>query len=296
MSRAKPFEAVLDTDIWPLEQYRKVPEVIWCRSHIKVFRRFFFNVTEIQGLQAAIIFQYANDVVSQSSEDLTTSTRIVRHMGKALEINRFYEPLRQRYKAVLSALDNIALGLCVLDEAGRPIVINSHADDLFDRRDGIWLTREGYFTCRNEDNSRELNAAIERIGRTSKGKHSEHEVQVPITRSLGHDPLLAIVSPLRDAGLELEKGLAGCMVTLIDSTRSAHARLSAFARVHRLTRAEEDVAALMLDGSSATEIAEMRNVSPGTVAGQIKVVLSKSNARNRVQFIWRVFQYAPPIV
>ncbi|MBS8271904.1 LuxR family transcriptional regulator, partial [Halomonas litopenaei] len=62
-----------------------------------------------------------------------------------------------------------------------------------------------------------------------------------------------------------------------------------------LTTAECRVADLVLKGLSNTSIAEHLGVGPETVKSQFSSVLAKTNCRNRVAFIWRVFQILPPI-
>ena len=295
VTSAPVFEPILDTDIWPIEQYEKIPEVIWSRKYMGVFRRFFFNVSQMQGLKAAIIFQYARDIPAQNHADIVRMQKLMRHLGKALEINRFYTPLRERYRAVLAALDNVELGLCITDTKGNLVVANTYAQDLFEQKDGILVTREGYLGCRNEDEKQKLRAALTQVGNTAAGQNSTSEIQIIISRALGNDPILAIVSPLRDAEVELDRGLAGCMVTFVDSARSSHARIPSFAEAYALTKAETAIANLMAGGGTAREIADARGVSPETAANQIKSVLSKTASRNRAQFLWKVFQFSPPV-
>lgn len=295
VTSAPVFEPILDTDIWPIEQYENIPEVIWCRDHLGIFRRFFFNLSRTRGLKAAIIFQYASDVVTQSQTDVSRMQKLMRHLGKALEINRFYAPLRERYNAVLAALNNVELGLCITDANGRIVVANTYAQDLFDQKDGILFTREGHIGCRDEDESQRLRDALKQVGNTAAGQDKTSELQVVISRTLGNDPILAIVSPLRDSEVELDRGLTGCMVTLVDSARSSHARIPSFAEAYALTKAETAIADLMAGGGTAREIADARGVSPETAANQIKSVLSKTTSRNRAQFLWKVFQFSPPV-
>lgn len=67
-----------------------------------------------------------------------------------------------------------------------------------------------------------------------------------------------------------------------DRNRSSLVRA---ARRHELTRRETEVLALILDGSSAGEIADLLAISEHTVQGYFKRLLFKTKARNRVSMV-----------
>ncbi len=70
-----------------------------------------------------------------------------------------------------------------------------------------------------------------------------------------------------------------------------HSSLLRAARRHQLTRRETEVLSLILDGSSAGEIAEMLALSEHTVQGYFKRLLFKSGARNRVSMVAGMFDW-----
>jgi DNA-binding CsgD family transcriptional regulator len=68
------------------------------------------------------------------------------------------------------------------------------------------------------------------------------------------------------------------------------------ARRHQLTRREIEVLSLILDGSSAGEIADTLALSEHTVQGYFKRLLSKTGARNRVSMVAGLFDWGPGCV
>jgi DNA-binding CsgD family transcriptional regulator len=73
------------------------------------------------------------------------------------------------------------------------------------------------------------------------------------------------------------------------------------ARRHELTRRETEVLGLILDGSSAGEIAEALAISEHTVQGYFKRLLYKTGARNRVSMVagildWNSHMRAEPSI
>lgn len=295
VSEQPPFQPILDTDIWPLEHLQKVPEVQFTREKIGVFRRINFNLSDSSDLAAGLILQYDTRFADPPDGDVQAMPFFMPHVGKALLTNRFFSPLRQRYNAVLSMLDQFDLGICLLDERGHVVLANRTLRDLLDLRDGLSLTRDGYIRCQAEENDGQFRAAHDLVSKTASGRGDATDVTLLISRRGKRDPLLVIFSPLRDSNGEVERGLSGCMVTVLDTSRTIRVDMDAFGASYGLTPAECAVAALMRDGRTAAEIADCRSVSPETVATQIKSILAKTGTHSRVQFVWKLVQYAPPI-
>jgi DNA-binding CsgD family transcriptional regulator len=296
ISNQPAFAPVLDTDIWPLSYLRSEPSVLFAKQRIGVFRRLCFNLSGTPDLQSGLILQYGTEVADPPRADIETMPLLMPHVGKAIATSRFFSPLRQRYNAVLSVLNNLNLGVCVLDRNGRVVVANTFATELLDQKDGLYVSPKGNIRCREDEETAVLEAALQQIAQTAEGKNTNSEMRLLVTRPGHSDPVLLIASPLRDSMGEIDRNLSGAMLTLVDTARVPRIDMVAFAKAYRLTPAETEVAKLMLDGRSATGIAERRNVSPNTAATQVKSVLAKVGVRSRVQFVWRVFQFSPPVI
>ncbi len=86
-------------------------------------------------------------------------------------------------------------------------------------------------------------------------------------------------------------GEEGTMFILsLEEDRNRSSLLRA-ARRHELTRRETEVLALILDGSSAGEIAQVLAISEHTVQGYFKRLLHKTGARNRVSMVAGVLDW-----
>jgi len=86
-------------------------------------------------------------------------------------------------------------------------------------------------------------------------------------------------------------GCEGTMFILsIEEDRNRSGLMRA-ARRHELTRRETEVLGLILDGSSAGEIAEALAISEHTVQGYFKRLLFKTGARNRVSMVAGVLDW-----
>lgn len=294
--RKPVYQPVLDTDLWSMDYLRTVPEIRYIKEHVGVFRRVAFNLSDTPDLQSGLILQYGTDIADPPQSDIDTMPLLMPHVGKAIATSRFFSPLRQRYNAVLSVLDRLDLSVCLLDRQGRLVVANRAAQELLEERDSVYLAPDGRIRCRSETEDRAFAAAWTGIAQTSEGQGQITDTSLLVPRRGHADPLLAILSPLRDAAGEVDRSLSGAMVAFVDTTRVVKTDMEAFAATYGLTPAERAVAVLMRDGGTAAEIAERRAVSPETVATQIKSILAKTGTRNRVQFVWKLVQFSPPIL
>lgn len=88
--------------------------------------------------------------------------------------------------------------------------------------------------------------------------------------------------------------LVGCGETLfalvVETNRNNDSLLRAASR-YKLTKRQCDVLALILAGSSVSEIAEELHISENTVQGYVKTLLSKTQSRNRPAMVANVLDW-----
>jgi DNA-binding CsgD family transcriptional regulator len=111
------------------------------------------------------------------------------------------------------------------------------------------------------------------------------EVPSPVRFTfLDDDRMLRVVRVIGDEG--------AVFILSIEEDRNRSSLVRA-ARRHELTRRETEVLALILDGSSAGEIAEALAISEHTVQGYFKRLLYKTGARNRVSMVAGILDWEP---
>lgn len=136
---------------------------------------------------------------------------------------------------------------------------------------------------------------IAEASRTAAGAGDLLEAPLKLDRRSGRAPVLLDVAPLRDGGGEIEPGLIGAVVTLIDMERPPPFDVRRFARLHGLTVAETEVCALLIEGDDAPAIAEKRSTSVHTARDQIKAVLLKTECPNRSRLLRLLAKTLPPL-
>lgn len=292
------FSTILDSEMWTLDAaHRSRPEIRFTRERLGLYRRCFVNLSEDPLSFVGLVALYAADRPgAPPASDLRALESVTLHLGKAMEIHRTLHALRARYRAVLSVLDMMDLPLCLVAEDGQVLIANRRARALFEARDGVWMDRQGRIACREDTSHDALRAAIRDTALTAWGEGAHRSRELIIARRGTPLPVYAIASPLRDADLELEPGLTGTLLTLIDGAQPIAANVGLVAAAYGLTGAETAVAHLLIPGHSNAEIAARLGVGPETVKSQVSALLMKTQCRNRLAFVWRVFQFSPPVL
>ncbi|SMX31956.1 helix-turn-helix transcriptional regulator [Actibacterium lipolyticum] len=232
------------------------------------------------------------EVPSPASE---RSRVLLPHLTKALEIGRVFALLKSRYKAALAALERVQAGIAIALTDGQVIVTNAEAKRILGLKDGIALSGEGRIVTPDPDLTARIQEHILEVGSTARGRANRHEFLVSIARPSGLTSLLLDICPVSDSKAELEKGLDGALITIIDPERIPYLRLNRFTELYGLTLAETDVCRWIADGASISEIAERRNTTRTTAKNQVSTVLSKTGASSRAELIRVILRVLPPV-
>lgn len=255
---SRPFERVVDEDFWPgFMNLQTRDDLKFMLENFGVFRRAAYNISEQRAWNAFIVFHYESSVRNFRKNWLGDTNALIRHLSKALEINRFYSQLRKRYDAVLTVLDKIDAALCILLPTGEVIVRNKKAQKIFEDRNGILLTRENHLSLRDQNQTEKLRSFAMKCCETAAGRNSQSERIVKAAKNSIGDSYLIEISPLRDGDDELNENLSGAMMTIIDPQDSPKLAIEAAAQLYDLTTAEAAVSGLLIEGKTLPEIADI---------------------------------------
>jgi DNA-binding CsgD family transcriptional regulator len=271
------------------------PDYKWLRNEIGACRKSGVRLSRNNGSLDLLALQFARPW-AEAPEGLQERLELLLpHVAKVVEISRKFTLLRQRYQAALAALDQVRIGTCVVARTGEVILASAEAQRIFALDDGIGASKAGFLTCSGQAATALLTAKIRSIAATARGDNSEHEFLTFAERRSGGRPFLIEVAPLRDSVGELEEGLEGAIVFIIDPHNQQVISTRRLSALFALTDAEADICRHMVGGLSAAEIAEVRGVSEETVKSQFKTVYAKTGVRRRADLVRLALAVDPPI-
>jgi DNA-binding CsgD family transcriptional regulator len=296
LARTPPGQLLRDCDVWgdmrPLEDR---PDYKWLREQVGARRRAGIRLSANKGWMDLLALQFDRDWTSFPAGRPSELETFIPHLAKVVEVNRKFSILREHYGAVLAALDYIRIGTCIVAQTGHVILSNREAQRICGLDDGLTVSRTGFLSCLNGDATAKLTVAIRAIASTAGGKGSEHEAVFHIQRRSGSRSLMIEIAPLRDTLGELQNGLEGAIVFIVDPENHNSISTERLSNLFSLSEAEADVARHMVGGLSAAEIAEVRGVTEETVKSQFKAIYSKTGVRRRADLVRLALAVDPPI-
>ena len=221
------------------------------------------------------------------------------HLTKALEVGRMFAFLKARYRAMLSALDKVQAGLAIALPDGQLVVKNTEAERILDEKDGLAEGSDGKLAVEANDLGSAISARIRDAAETATGKANRAESLFAVPRLSGKSAYLIDISPIserQNADAELDRGLNGALVTIVDPERAPYLRVERLAKLYGLTNAETDVCRWIAEGASIAQIAERRGTSPTTAKNQVAAILSKTGVDSRTSLIRLVLRVLPPVI
>lgn len=280
-----------DTAIWPDRAgYEAMPSVAWLHEW-KLHHRSAVRLCDHGGWKGTIATLYPEGRGVMTAREERELAPLLPHLARATEIRRPFTLLKMRYRAILTMLDKLGIGVVVLLDDDHILLANDEAERILEAADGLRRRSDGRLgmaTNRDEALPRAIHEV--RSGANADG------ATVYLQRGPDHEPYVVDVVAFRESGAELGEALAGVLVCIIDPEHHALISTRGLARVYGLTDAEAQVCALLGDGRSAREIAEIRGVSLDTVKSQRKAILRKTRCADRLALVRRAQSIAPPLL
>ncbi|MEO9459798.1 MAG: PAS and helix-turn-helix domain-containing protein [Lentilitoribacter sp.] len=293
----EPFKRIEDQEIWPdFMSQRLRPDLEFLSRYMNVFRRAAYNISSSEGWDAIVSLNYESRVRKFDLKHVQEANLLAMHLGKALEINRFYSRLRLKYNAVLTMLNHVNVGMCISLENGEVISRNNQADRIFDARDGLEINNQNRFSLNDYDIHDKLTDAICKCAGTANGTQKITGKTILLKRKSKKMPYLIEISPLRDGDDELNDNISGALILIIDPESSVNLNSRPLQKLFGLTNSETKIVDLLLSGRSEEEIADTRNVTLNTIKNQRKSSYWKINVKNRAQLIRKAVTISPPIL
>lgn len=205
------------------------------------------------------------------------------HLKRALQIHSRFVEAGVRERGLCDALNRLATGAIVVAKGGRVLFMNDSARETLAQGDGLTIGR-GVLRAERPRDTAALRALIEGAIETSCGTGQLPGGVLLLGRPSGQRALQLIISPLRarDTGMDPR---IHALVFVTDPDRAAEPDLTLLRRVHGLSRAEADVARLLLLDKTVREIGDLLGVNVNTVRFHLKQLFSKTGTRRQSELV-----------
>ncbi len=295
LSRQPAHHTVADLDLAEGDTLDARADYAYLRKKIGVRRRVGVRLNADKIWFDAMSIAFDKQIATVPRNAMDTLTPLLPHLTKSVELGRTFFELQSRYKAVLSALDHVHVGLAIALPSGELIVENAEMKRLFDLDDGMRKAPDARLHTLLPEDTAQILAAVRDAASTARGEGTQSDCLISLARPSGRTPFLIDIAPLNDSHAEIEHGLNAALISVIDPTHIPTLRIEKFTALYDLTTAEAEVCALLVQGLRQAEIAEARDTSPVTTKNQIASIFAKTGTRRQADLIRLVIRVLPPV-
>ncbi len=215
-------------------------------------------------------------------EETAYLNTLLPHLAKAFDLGQPAYQVASNNLGLLSAIDQLNIGICVLDFAGRVVTKNAEFDRQLDLYRVFSIEADGKFKFLTPNHQKHLS-----VMRTSAQNHGRFGAR-PRKEAIptGDDGYLCIEFVPLDRSAEIGTArFDGTVLYSADTSLPRHLQVEAIRLAHGLTATEAELVDSISDGFTNVQIAEQRDRSVTTIASQVKSILAKTNCSTRTQLV-----------
>lgn len=217
-----------------------------------------------------------------SCEELKFAAQIMPHLQRALQLQIRLDSIAAERNSMFGMLDRLEIGVIILGTTGKVVHLNAAADVILSSRDGLFL-EQGELTAAQSQDAQALRRLISGAVATGRLRGTCSGGIVRIARPSLKRPFQVVVSPFPRPGIVPGGITAALFVT--DPETSRQVPLEILRGLYDLSRAEAQLAALLVTGLTLQESATRLRVSLNTVRTQLKQVFEKTGVSRQADLI-----------
>ena len=213
-------------------------------------------------------------------ENLALMNRLIPHLQQALRLQDRLEDLDRRNADLTEASEAVRHGVVIV-EGRRCVYANGAAERILGSDDGLRIER-GCITAESSHADAELEHGIARLSKAESQEIWGGSFLCP--RPSGRRPYIVHVLPVEaNSFATLRSGRA--MVIIVDPERQPEPPAILLRRLYGLTKAEAEVALLVMRGEGLTPIAEELSVSLTTVKTHLRHIFDKTGIHRQAELV-----------
>lgn len=210
-------------------------------------------------------------------------------IADAYQVSAVFEALRNRYRAVLSVLDRLLLGVALVDQKRRTLVSNERWHEITNKIPSI-RNRAGVLECDGALRSTIANAFNAYRGNPRLARNTIVEV----SDGINADRYAALIHPLHVTREEFDHDANTVAILMIDTQDNRLPSVDLSTQVLALTPAERETLRHLVDGLTYRDVSDMRSVSLDTTKAHVKSIFDKAGCRRLPELMLKIARLDTP--
>ena len=224
-----------------------------------------------------------------SSDQIAMLDRLMPHVRQYASVRQALADADALGASLASLLDSTGAGVIHLDRRGRIVAANDRAGALLRRGDGLSDTG-GYLQARLPPD----NARLQRLLARALPPFCTQGASGSMTlrQALGQQRLVLHVSPVVDRDLDFRTRRVAALALVVEPGRRMRIDRGQVAAILGLTPSETEVAVLLAEGHTVSDIARATDRSESTVRWHIKHIFNKHGLNRQLELVQLVLSLA----
>lgn len=241
-----------------------------------------------------VLFEYEGDVctlsISRSMDagpfstlDKASAESLVKHLEGAVAMFINYRNLENERNSIAAALDNLELGIVVLDQNQHVLYQNTEAREILDQQ-SFFSVDDGYLVATSEF-QRPFSKLIESAYEASNANAVDAVFPMCMQTQDHHYSIQLLIKPIPHSRITRNASYPALSLHLSRSKTYRQPSSEVLRVFFNLTRAEARIVVLLTEELTLVDIAESLNISLNTLRVHIRSIYEKVGVSNRSALI-----------
>jgi len=217
------------------------------------------------------------------------------HVYRALKLKREYNDTNHSRGQAQAIIEQFPFGVLLVNAQGKLISTNQHSLDIIADNNSLCLKNDVLcITSAKQDH--QLKNLIERAANTTLAAADEHVSPFRIDGKNENAPLSLLITPDPYPNPTYDRLAENCAAIFISSASiSQQISVTALQTLFSLSRAEAQLASLLVSGVNLSQAAEQSCIAKNTAKVQLKAIFSKLGVNRQAELIKRILS-SPAVI
>jgi len=251
---------------------------------VDVFHILGADINTVDGAQCRIRISRGRDDKAFGAEEKALLTHFIPHLERSIKIHMQLNRIEAERNLYAGAVNQMAVGTIILDEAGKVLQTNQVADRLIQEKDGIKLVNDGLQVGTARD-TQEFRRLVKQSLLSQKSGNPSVVEALRVQRPSGKADLGIIVRSVPLSDWSEGKQCPTVVIFISDPEQQSTAPQDIVRALFDFTPAETQLAMLLANGLTLDEASEELGISRNTSRAHLRSTFSKTGVTRQTMLV-----------
>jgi DNA-binding CsgD family transcriptional regulator/PAS domain-containing protein len=251
---------------------------------VDVFHILGADINTCDGAQCRIRISRGRNSPAFDESDKALLTQFISHLERSIKIHMQLNRIETERNLYAGAVDQMAVGTIILDEAGKVLQTNQVADQLLRDKDGLKRVSDGLQVGTARD-TQEFRRLLKQSLLSQKSGTPSVVEALRVQRPSGRADLGIIVRSVPLSAWSEGKQCPAVVIFISDPEQQSSAPQEIVRALFELTPAETQLAMLLANGLTLDEASEELGISRNTARAHLRSTFSKTGVTRQTMLV-----------